>query len=127
MGFDAPPFGTGVAMSRQSTAVWAVCCPLVLLALACWAAGDEEAALRRARADRAYHPLSARFKQGGDRAKLVEDLHTFRRTFAGTPQAVQAAGLLSQLPAPSDALTAQAIPQLERFKWQPEELVAVLG
>jgi WD40 repeat protein len=40
---------------------------------------------------------------------------------------VQAARLLSRLPSPPDHLDAKLIPDLERFDWQPKELVAVLG
>jgi WD40 repeat protein len=80
------------------------------------------------KADAALKPLEARLGEtGADREKLRQDLLAFRRTNPGTAQAVRAAELLQQLPSPLDKLDAQAIPPLDRFDWQPKELVAVLG
>jgi WD40 repeat protein len=57
--------------------------------------------------------------------RLRQDILTFRREYPGTPQATRAAVLLSQLPSPLDLLEQAKIPALERFDWQPKELVAV--
>ena len=62
-----------------------------------------------------------------DRAKLRRDIVDFRSKYGGTPQAVQAAALLRQLPSPLDTLNPKMIPPLEVFDWQPKELVAVLS
>jgi WD40 repeat protein len=80
------------------------------------------------RAEAALQKLSDRFADvKADREKLRQDLQTLRRTFAGTPQAVGAADLLRQLPSALDPLDSSAIRPLEKFPWQPKELVAVLG
>lgn len=67
-----------------------------------------------------------RFAQG-ERDKLRPDLLEFRNRHFGTNAAVEAAGLLSQIASPLDKLDPTKIPALERFDWQPKELVAVLG
>jgi WD40 repeat protein len=102
---------------------------LVLAALAvsrpAFSAGDgpdektAEAALKRLR-DRPAGPSA-------DRARLRQELLAFRLSYPGTRAAVGAAGLLSGLPSPLDRLDAKTIPALERFDWQPKELVGVLG
>jgi WD40 repeat protein len=80
------------------------------------------------RAAGALKPLRERLGQtSADREKLRQDLVTFRRTYAGTTQAVQAAEMLAQLPSPLDKLDPKHIPAIERFDWHPRELVAVLG
>lgn len=90
-------------------------------------AAEELAALQK-KAEAALKPLKERFSQAGtDKVKLGQDLIEFRGTYAATPQAVQAAGLLAELPSPLDKLDPNRIPPLERFDWQPRELVAVLG
>src|SRR5262249_166268 len=43
------------------------------------------------------------------------------------PAGLQAARVLGRLPVPADHLDPKLIPEIERFKGQPEELVAVLG
>ena len=63
----------------------------------------------------------------GDLIKLREDLLKFRRVYPGTTQAVGAAALLSRIPSPLDKFDPANIPELERFDWHPQELVAVLG
>lgn len=62
---------------------------------------------------------------GGDR--LRQDILAYVRTHAGSKGAVQASGLLNELPSPLDKLDKEQIPELDRFEWQPKELVAVLG
>jgi WD40 repeat protein len=62
-----------------------------------------------------------------DPERLRQDLLAFRQAHPGTRQAVEAAGLLRQLPSPLDKLSPKAIPASERYDWQPKELVAVLG
>jgi WD40 repeat protein len=80
------------------------------------------------RAAAALNPLRKRLAEtSADREKLRQDLVAFRRTYAGTTQAVQAAQMLSQLPSPLDKLDPKHIPSIERFDWHPKELVAVLG
>jgi WD40 repeat protein len=80
------------------------------------------------RAAKDLKPLRERLAQtSGDREKLRLDLVEFRRKYAGTTQAVQAAEMLSQLPSPLDKLDPKTIPVIERFDWHPKELVAVLG
>jgi WD40 repeat protein len=71
-------------------------------------------------ADRAADPKA-------DREKLRQDLLSFRRVHFRPPESVRAAELLSQLPSPLDKLDPATIPSLDRFEWQPKELVAVLG
>jgi WD40 repeat protein len=61
-----------------------------------------------------------------NRERLRQELLALRQAYPGTPQAVQAAVLLSRLPSPLDKLDPAKIPVLERFDWQPPELVAVL-
>src|SRR5262245_32794247 len=55
------------------------------------------------------------------------EVSAFMRRRIGTPAATQAGELLHRLPSPLDHLDAKTIPELERFSWQPKELVAVLG
>src|SRR5262249_35979975 len=62
-----------------------------------------------------------------DREGLRRGLADFCCNFAGTPQAVRAAGLCRQFRSLLDKLDPQQIPRDERFPWQPKELVAVLG
>jgi len=62
-----------------------------------------------------------------DREKLRLEVLSFLRRNAGTPAGVQAARVLGRLPSPPDHLDAKLIPDIERFDWQPKELVAVLG
>jgi WD40 repeat protein len=62
-----------------------------------------------------------------DRDRLRHDLLDLRLTYPGTQAAAAAAGLVRQLPSALDRLDPAAIPALERFDWQPRELVGVLG
>jgi WD40 repeat protein len=79
--------------------------------------------------DAALKALAERCKGAAerDRERLISDLLAFRRTYPGTKQAVEAARLQASLPSALDKLDAAAIPMLERFDWQPKELVAVVG
>jgi WD40 repeat protein len=82
-----------------------------------------------AKPDAALSALRERVKAAAtdaDRTRLRQDLLAFEVARPG-PLAAKAAALLSQLPSPLDALNANTIPPLERFDWQPKELVAVLG
>jgi WD40 repeat protein len=81
------------------------------------------------RAENGIKKLNERFADDkADREKLRQDILTFRRVHAGTPQAVRAADMLRQLPSPLDRLSASKIRPLEVFDdWQPKELVAILG
>lgn len=62
-----------------------------------------------------------------DPDKVRQEILSFVRGNAGTPAAVQASELLAKLPSPLDKLDPASIPALDRFDWQPKELVAVLG
>jgi WD40 repeat protein len=80
------------------------------------------------KAEAALKQLSARLADpAADREKVRQDLLAFQRGHFGTAEAIQAADLVSQLPSRLDKLEAAAIPAVERFEWQPKELVAVLG
>jgi len=79
------------------------------------------------KAEAALKPLLARVSSGADPAKLRQDLLAFRQSHPGTQAAVQAAECLRRLPSPLDKLDPKKIPELDRFTWQPKELVAVLG
>jgi WD40 repeat protein len=79
-------------------------------------------------AEAALQKLAARAEDPkANREQLRSDLLTFRRSHPGTNEAVGAAELLRNLPSPLDKLEAEKIPALDRFDWQPKELVAVLG
>jgi WD40 repeat protein len=69
----------------------------------------------------------AKAETSSDRDKLAADLRDFRLKNPGTTLAVKAAVLLAKLPSPLDNLSAKDIPKLEKFDWQPNELVAVVG
>src|SRR5262245_11280256 len=62
-----------------------------------------------------------------DREKLRQDILQLVRGQAGSPAGVQASTLLPSLPSPLDKLDPKNIPELDRFDWQPKELMAVLG
>lgn len=62
-----------------------------------------------------------------DPDKLWGELLAFQRKYPGTPHAVRAAELLSQLPSPLDKLDRNQIPPEDRLPWLPAEVVAVLG
>jgi WD40 repeat protein len=80
------------------------------------------------RAAAALKPLIERFDAAtGDRAALAKDLLAFRRTHPATSEAIQAAALLAKLPSVLDQMDASKIKPIERFDWQPKELVGVLG
>ena len=57
----------------------------------------------------------------------ASDILAFRQSYPGTPQALGAAGLLRDLPSPLDVYDADNINPLEKFPWQPRELVAIFG
>jgi WD40 repeat protein len=62
-----------------------------------------------------------------DLAKLHPRVLNLLRLTGGTPTGVKAAALLAQLPSALDRLDPNAIPEIEKFSWQPKELVAILG
>src|SRR5262249_15216759 len=62
-----------------------------------------------------------------DFAKLRKDILAFRLANPATRAVVDAAALLSEIPSPLDKMSAATIPALEKFDWQPKELVAILG
>jgi WD40 repeat protein len=117
-------------MSRQvrslvGVSLWAV---LLAAALALPSAGPA----RDADSDKAERELQGLRKRlpeastAASRANLRHDLLAFETNYPGA-LAPRAAALLRELPSPLDALNPATIPQLERFDWQPKELVAVLG
>jgi WD40 repeat protein len=77
-------------------------------------------------------PAIQRFREQASKSstakeRLRKEVLDFITENPGTPAATQAAGILAQLPSPLDKLDASRIPALDRFDWQPKELVAVLG
>lgn len=102
---------------------------LAVIAIALSPTGDARADLGDARADAELQKIQARLKDASpaERGRVRQDLLAFRVAHAGTPAAVRAAGILAHLPSPLDALSPAAIPALERFAWQPKELVGVIG
>src|SRR5262249_8991154 len=65
---------------------------------------------------------------GMSREKLRDEVLSFRRTHHATPQALSAASLLkTHLPSALDALSNSNISDHDRFPWQPQGLVQVLG
>src|SRR5262245_60902408 len=64
---------------------------------------------------------------GADAEKLRIETLAFLRAYGGTPYGVKAAGLLAKLPSALDRLDPKTIAELEKFSWQPKEIVAVLG
>ena len=99
---------------------------LSVLAWSLWTAGVPVQAEDR-KEDPAVAAFRERLAKKADRERLRQEILGFVRQNAGTPPAMQAAVLLGQLPSPLDRLDRRSIPELERFKWQPKELVAVLG
>jgi WD40 repeat protein len=86
------------------------------------------AAFADPKTEAALKPLLDRFNENtGDKAALARDLIAFRRAHAGTLEAVKAAEMLAKLPSPLDQLDPTTIKKIEKFDWQPKELVAVLG
>src|SRR5947209_16165684 len=63
----------------------------------------------------------------GEAEPLRQSLLQFQHKHLGTPQAVGAAALVRQLPSPFDKYDAATINSLEKFSWQPRELVAIFG
>jgi WD40 repeat protein len=99
---------------------WAV---LVLAAPA-----DETTDLIELKANAALKKLEARIPGlTSELPKLRRDLISFRLSHPGTKASLRAATLLADLPSPLDKLDASTIPALEKFSWQPKELVGVLG
>src|SRR4051794_14801056 len=83
------------------------------------------------RAEAALKALVQRCKDGAKLSEteaepLIKDLQRFHRAYPGTPYALEAARLLTRIPSPLDRLDAAQIPTIEKFDWQPRELVAVI-
>jgi WD40 repeat protein len=113
------PFASGPGLFRAGACLLASA--LILLS----ARADESTELAELRASAALKKLEARVP--GEMPKLRRDLLSFRLGHPGTKASLRAATLLAELPSPLDKLDASAIPALERFSWQPGELVGVLG
>jgi WD40 repeat protein len=62
-----------------------------------------------------------------DPDKLWQHLVALRRSYPGTRYAIRASQLMARARSPLDQFDPERIPEKERFKWQPEGLVAVLG
>ncbi len=60
-------------------------------------------------------------------AKVRQELIALRLTCPGTPTATRISAALGALRSPLDTLEARTIAKLEKFDWQPKELVGVLG
>lgn len=99
---------------------------LLLVSPAVAAADDDQ---RVAAAEATLKPLRERLEkaQSADYEQLKRELLAFRRAFAGTPQMIEVSRMLGKLPNPMDSLDPKTIPELDRFEWQPPELVSVLG
>jgi serine/threonine protein kinase len=69
----------------------------------------------------------ARFKNAKEVDWLRQDIIKFRMDYPGTPEALQAAEWMTELPSPFDRLEAKTIPADLRYPGQPKELVAVWG
>jgi WD40 repeat protein len=120
------PRRTVLFLPRLTLAAAAAAALLGLAGLRPLAAGDDPPADDKAEA--ALKKLAERAADASaDRDKLAQDLLDFRLAHPGTPYAARAAALLSRLPSPLDKLDPAAIPALEKFDWQPPELVAVVG
>jgi WD40 repeat protein len=104
------------------------CLPLAVLlalALAFPSAGQQPSS---AEVKAAFKKLSDRMAgPSADKVRLRQDLIEFRVRYPGSPEAPLAAELLARLPSPLDKLSPSTIPELEKFAWQPKELVGVLG
>src|SRR5262245_30431483 len=81
----------------------------LLLAAPAWADEKLDPAVQRFRA--------ALGKPDTDREALRKDVLSFWRSKVGTPAAVQAAGILTELPSPLDHIEAKTIAELDRFDW----------
>jgi WD40 repeat protein len=109
----------------RPTSLIATCLLLLGLVLAATPAAPPSGT--ETKEDAAVARFRERLAKKAERDRLRQEILGFVRQHAGTPAAMQAAALLGQLPSPLDRLDPRSIPELERFKWQPKELVAVLG
>jgi WD40 repeat protein len=92
------------------------------------AAAEDKPSAEEAKAAAALKRLLDRSKESStNQAKLRQDLAAFRLAHLGTKSAVKAAELFGELPSPLDKLDKSTIAALEKFDWQPKELVGVLG
>jgi WD40 repeat protein len=88
----------------------------------------EPSPLAEAKADAALKTLQARIPgTTAELPRLRRDLLSFRLKHPGTRAALRAVTLLADLPSPLDRLSASTIAALEKFDWQPKELVGILG
>jgi WD40 repeat protein len=92
------------------------------------AAADEPSPLE-ARAEAVLQKIEARMKDASsaDAPKLRRELLNLRIGYPGTLAAIRAAVDLGKLSSALDRLDAKTIPDLEKFDWQPKELVGILG
>ncbi len=79
-------------------------------------------------AEAAFQKIEARMKGSSlDAPKLRRDLLLLRVGYPGTKASIKAAASLGKLGSALDRMDAKTIAELERFDWQPKELVGVLG
>src|SRR5262245_29952933 len=100
---------------------------LLLCLLVVSASAEGPSAVDEAKAEAALRLIEKRIGQGKENEKARRDLVAFRVMYAGTLAAMKAASLLARLSSPLDLLDPKTIAPLERFDWQPKELVGVLG
>jgi hypothetical protein len=66
--------------------------------------------------------------ESGEAERRWQEAVDFRAAHPGTPEALEAAGLLGRLPSPLDRLDPKLIPAHDLYPdWQPKGLVAVIG
>ncbi len=93
-----------------------------------WASIGRGDASDEPKAEQALKKLRERFRGTKvDRGRYRQELLDFRVAFPGTSAAIEAGALLKGLPSPLDRLDPKDIPPLEKFDWQPKDLVAVIG
>jgi WD40 repeat protein len=101
---------------------------LVMPLLLSSGSSGEEPSPAEIRAEAALNRLAGRLAgSSSEQSKVRKELLVLRLTVPGTPSGIKASSLLAQLPSPLDRLDPKSIAKIERFDWQPKELVALLG
>src|SRR4051812_14016235 len=100
------------------------CLVLTLLCLPGFAADEKESA-EEARAGNVLAGVEKRMgAAGSDAAQTRRELLTLRIKYPGTKAAMKAAALMATLPSALDRMSPATIPAIEKFEWQPKDLVA---
>src|SRR5262245_20815024 len=103
------------------------CLLLILLCLSVFSADEKEPA-EEGRAGNVLAGIEKRMSAAGaDAAQMRRELLTLRIKYPGTKAAMKAAALMARLPSALDRMSPATIPAIEKFDWQPKDLVAVLG